>query len=90
MGIHVYMSFFTLVEHYPMHIEVDSHTHTVASGHADNTLEENAEAATARSIKLLALTDHGPAMPGAPHLWYFLNMGVNILDNACRWYSAGN
>ena len=59
-----------------MHIEVDSHTHTVASGHAYSTLAENAEAAAARGIKLLALTDHGPAMPGAPHLWYFMNMRV--------------
>ncbi|MGB3209796.1 MAG: phosphatase [Desulforhopalus sp.] len=59
-----------------MHIEVDSHTHTVASGHAYSTLAENVEAAAARGIKLLAVTDHGPAMPGGPHLWFFKNMRV--------------
>jgi putative hydrolase len=70
-----------------MNIEVDSHTHTVASGHAYSTLAENAAAAAARGIRLLAITDHGPAMPGAPHFWFFKNMraipriidGVGIL-----------
>jgi putative hydrolase len=59
-----------------MRIEVDSHTHTVASGHAYSTLAENARAAASRNIKLLAITDHGPAMPDAPHYWYFRNMRV--------------
>ncbi len=58
------------------HIEVDSHTHTVASGHAYSTLAENVEAAAARGIKLLAITDHGPSLPGAPHFWFFRNMRV--------------
>ncbi len=59
-----------------MHIEVDSHTHTVASGHAYSTLAENVQAAAARGIKLVAITDHGPSMPGAPHFWFFKNMRV--------------
>jgi putative hydrolase len=59
-----------------MLIEVDSHTHTVASGHAFSTLAENVAAAADRGIKLLAITDHGPAMPGAPHFWFFKNMRV--------------
>lgn len=59
-----------------MHIEVDSHTHTLASGHAYSTLAENVEAAANRGIKLLAITDHGPAMPGGPHIWFFMNMKV--------------
>lgn len=59
-----------------MHIEVDSHTHTVASGHAYSTLAENVEAASKRGIRLLAITDHGPQMPGAPHFWFFMNMRV--------------
>lgn len=65
-----------------MHPEVDSHTHTVASGHAYSTLSENVSAAAARGIKLLAITDHGPAMPGAPHFWFFMNMRViqRIMD----------
>ena len=65
-----------------MQIQVDSHTHTVASGHAYSTLAENVQAAAARGIKLLAVTDHGPAMPGAPHLWFFMNLKVlpRIMD----------
>ena len=57
-------------------IEVDSHTHTIASGHAYSTLAENVRAAAERKLKLVAITDHGPAMPGGPHYWYFVNMKV--------------
>jgi putative hydrolase len=59
-----------------MKIEVDSHSHTIASGHAYSTLRENIAAAVAAGITLLASTEHGPAMPGAPHVWYFINMRV--------------
>lgn len=59
-----------------MEIEVDSHTHTVASGHAFSTLAENVQVAAERGLKLLAITDHGPAMPGAPHFWFFMNMKI--------------
>ncbi len=59
-----------------MHIEVDSHTHTIASGHAYSTLAENVAAAAVQGIKLLAITEHGPAMPGSPHIWFFKNMRV--------------
>lgn len=59
-----------------MQIEVDIHTHTVASGHAYSTLDENVLAASKQKLKLIAITDHGPAMPGAPHAWYFQNMRV--------------
>ena len=59
-----------------MNIEVDTHTHTIASGHAYSTLAENVAAAATRGIKLLALTEHGPAMPGSPHIWFFRNMRV--------------
>ncbi|WP_163338188.1 phosphatase [Desulfopila sp. IMCC35008] len=59
-----------------MEIEVDSHTHTVASGHAYSTLAENVQVAAERGLKLLAITDHGPAMPGAPFIWFFMNMKI--------------
>jgi putative hydrolase len=59
-----------------MHIEVDSHTHTIASGHAYSSLGENITAAAEQGIKLLAITEHGPAMPGSPHIWFFKNMRV--------------
>lgn len=59
-----------------MQIDVDIHSHTVASGHAYSTLAENVLAASQQKIKLLATTDHGPAMPGSPHAWFFQNMKV--------------
>jgi len=59
-----------------MEILVDLHTHTVASGHAYSTLSENAQAAAGRGIKLLGMTDHGPSMPGAPHLYHFGNLSI--------------
>lgn len=43
------------------HILVDPHTHTIASGHAFSTLEENARAAAERGLEAIAMTDHyGP------------------------------
>lgn len=54
----------------------DLHTHTIASGHAYSTVTENAHAAAQRGLKVLAITDHGPLMPGAPHPYYFGNLKV--------------
>jgi putative hydrolase len=48
-----------------MNIEVDTHTHTVLSGHAHSTLLENAAAAAKKGLKGFVLTDHGPNLPGA-------------------------
>ncbi len=70
-----------------MQIIADLHTHTVSSGHAYSTIIENARAAAERGLALLAMTDHGPAMPGAPHVYHFGNLkalpetisGVRIL-----------
>ncbi|WP_346353417.1 phosphatase [Azotosporobacter soli] len=59
-----------------MQILVDLHTHTVSSGHAYSTIMENAQAAAKRGITMLAMTDHGPAMPGGPHEYHFGNQKV--------------
>ncbi|PML96716.1 phosphatase [Vibrio breoganii] len=56
-----------------MEIVVDSHTHTIASGHAYSTIIENALASKNKGLKLLCTTDHAPEMPGAPHYWHFNN-----------------
>ncbi len=48
-----------------MNIEVDTHTHTVLSGHAHSTLLENAAAAAKLGLKGFVLSDHGPKLPGA-------------------------
>ncbi|MFU0824112.1 phosphatase [Clostridium sp.] len=55
---------------------LDVHTHTVASGHAYSTLLENAKYASEIGLKVLGTTEHGPKMPGAPHIWYFHNLKV--------------
>jgi putative hydrolase len=54
-----------------MKIVADMHTHTVASGHAYSTVNELARAARRKGLKALAITDHGPSLPGGPHLYHF-------------------
>ncbi len=56
-----------------MSIAFDLHTHTLKSGHAYSTLEELAAYVSTTEISGFAVTDHGPAMPGAPVDLYFLN-----------------
>jgi len=66
---------------------VDAHAHTISSGHSYSTIQEMAQAACSKGIEMLAVTDHGPALNGAPALIYFTNLkaipekinGVKIL-----------
>jgi putative hydrolase len=65
----------------------DLHIHTVASGHAYSTIEEYVAAAKKKKLKVIAITDHGPAMPGGATPYHFSNQrmipdilnGVRIL-----------
>lgn len=59
-----------------MKLLVDPHCHTVSSGHAYSTIKEIAEIAAEKGLKLIAMTDHGPAMLGAPTIFHFGNMRV--------------
>lgn len=59
-----------------MRIEVDTHAHTLVSGHAYNTIREMAQMAAEKGLKGLALTEHAPAMPGSANLYYFQNLRV--------------
>lgn len=77
--------------------EVDTHTHTVISGHAWSTLTENCLAAKVKGMKGLCLTEHGPAIEGGapayiPHSQRMLpetvegvrvykGVEINILDH---------
>lgn len=54
-----------------MRIIADMHTHTIASGHAYSTVNELVSAAAAAGLQAIAITDHGPALPGAPHIYHF-------------------
>lgn len=59
-----------------MKITADLHTHTLASGHAYSTIREIMAAAKEKGLELVAITDHGPDMQGAPNKWYFGNMEI--------------
>lgn len=59
-----------------MKIEVDTHSHTLASGHAYNTIREMAAAAAKKGLKGLAVTEHAVKMPGTCHIYYFQNLRV--------------
>lgn len=57
-------------------IRTDMHTHTIASGHAYSTLLENVNAAAAAGVEAIAVTEHGPAMPGSVQEIHFHNYGA--------------
>lgn len=59
-----------------MNILVDLHIHTVASGHGYSTVGENVKAAASHGLKIIGITDHGPALPGGAHNYHFWNMRV--------------
>ena len=64
-----------------MRYEADTHTHTIASGHAYNTIMEMVGEAARQGLKALAITDHtrgvpGHEMRGAPEEGYFRNFKV--------------
>lgn len=68
-------------------LKIDLHVHSLASGHAFNTIFELATYAKKAGVETIAITDHGPSMEGASHLGYFEVLtrlpkvieGVNIL-----------
>lgn len=51
--------------------KIDLHTHSVASGHALNTVFEMAYFASQNGVTHLGITDHGSSMKGASHEEYF-------------------
>jgi len=59
-----------------MEYQLDSHTHTLASGHAYNTIMEMAKAAADKGLKFLGITDHAPKMPESCGAFYFSNLSV--------------
>jgi putative hydrolase len=54
-----------------LNLIIDMHTHTIASGHAFSTIQEMAAAAAGKGLRMIATTDHGPAMEGAPVTMFF-------------------
>lgn len=65
-----------------MRIAIDTHAHTIASGHAYCTLKEMVQMAADKKLDAIAITEHAPNMPGVCQLYYFQNMRV-IPRNMC-------
>jgi putative hydrolase len=58
-----------------MKIEVDTHTHSIASLHAYSTINELVDGAKKNGLKGFVLTEHGPALQnGLPHPYFFGNL----------------
>lgn len=55
---------------------LDTHTHTIASGHAYSTIHDYVDVAKKKGLELVAVTDHGPAMPGGPNIFHIGNQRV--------------
>lgn len=55
---------------------IDTHTHTIASGHAYSTMTEMITAAKEKGLKYYGITEHAPSMPGTCHLFYFQNFKI--------------
>ena len=59
-----------------MKIEIDTHSHTLVSGHAYNTIREMAQMAAEKGLKGLAITEHAPEMRGAL---------ISFIFRTCGW-----
>ncbi|MDR3258923.1 MAG: phosphatase [Fusobacteriaceae bacterium] len=59
-----------------MTYKIDLHMHTNSTPHAYSTLEENIARAIEKKMEVIAITNHGPALPDSPHWWNLKNMAV--------------
>ncbi len=59
-----------------MKLLMDNHTHSIASGHAYSTIDENMRWAAEKGLELVALTDHAPGMKDTTGHAYFANLHV--------------
>ena len=73
-----------------MQMIADLHTHTLCATHAYNTFDEMAAAAREIGYCALAVTDHAPAMPDAPHSWHFSNWSAMppVINDVVMLYGA--
>lgn len=54
---------------------IDTHTHTIASGHwTKDTITDLARAAKKAGLAILSVTDHSPSISGSAHESYFRNL----------------
>ena len=55
---------------------LDLHTHTIASGHAYNTMMEMIHEAQNKGLDVYGITEHAPRMKGTCTDFYFHNLKV--------------
>ncbi|BEP28104.1 phosphatase [Helicovermis profundi] len=55
---------------------LDTHVHTMASGHAYSTLLEYVKRAKEIELDLIAITDHAPKMPGSSNIFQIANQTI--------------
>lgn len=55
---------------------LDVHTHTIASGHAYNTMMEMIREGQEKGLEVYGITEHAPKMPGSCQEFYFHNLKV--------------
>lgn len=65
-----------------MKFVLDCHVHTIASGHAYSTFMDYVSEAKNKGLEMIALTDHGPMMPGGPNPFHIINQIVipDVID----------
>lgn len=56
--------------------KIDTHTHTISSGHAYSTLLENVKVAKEKGLEILGMTDHAPLLPGSAYIFHFNNLRI--------------
>lgn len=72
-----------------MKYKIDLHTHSNVSTHAYNTIDELIDEAKKKGLLAIALTNHGPSMPDAPHPYHFANLKVlPDIINGIRLYKG--
>ena len=60
---------------------IDTHIHTIASGHAYSTWKEVMDWASDEGMSHICVTDHGPKMPGAAHPFTIGNQAILPNEN---------
>ncbi len=59
-----------------MKYKIDTHAHTIVSGHAYSSIREMAREAGKKGMEVISLTEHAPKMPGTTGAYYFMNFKV--------------
>ena len=59
-----------------MEFVLDTHAHTIVSGHAYNTMNEMVAMAKKKGLQAISLTEHAPKLPWTTGVFYFQNLYV--------------